>query len=41
LPISYCKPENPSGIVLWMPYLGGDRETYNTEMQYIAAHNYT
>jgi hypothetical protein len=38
--ISYCKPENPVGITLWIPYLGGNREVCAAELEYIAAHNY-
>lgn len=38
--ISYCKPENPVGITLWIPYLGGNREDCAAELEYIAAHNY-
>lgn len=40
IPIGFCNPESPRGIVLWIPYLGGNRETCNAEMKYIAAHNY-
>jgi uncharacterized protein len=43
IPVAFCRPnENDSNnsIAIWLPYLGGDKETGVKELQKLASHGY-
>ncbi len=43
VPVAFCRPnenESNNSIAIWLPYLGGDKETGVKELQKLASHGY-